>query len=398
MKKRFYKAITILEVAIALGISAMAMAGIAQLMTNAAQKAHNNATAQRLLLIAEAAHGYIETKAMDIKAAATSGIVTIPVAKTSSQGRQPAGTSGFPSLQEAGFLPSAFIDQSSNGQAHALLARVSPGGTIEAIVIAYGGAPLSDAALSSITSSVGISGGAVYHELTETPVTDIVGAYGGWTYPIETWRGNVDGMVVGPQAGYPMVYLNMLEAGASTISNDGQFLSRVQTASPSDTAMSTTLNMSTNTISQVGSIHSQRYCDETGANCVTASEMRGRKMSEFLRSRWSTSPLSSPPPGLHEWPEELICTGTGSEAGIYKLVEGISTYDVYAKGWRVATYALYDFVLGGRVRNGKGAELNTRIYFFGDGSVDLTGNPKKYCGGTPYNWLQQVCAAGRCVW
>lgn len=177
-----WRAITMLEVVLVLSVIAISLVGIAQLMADSASSLRAKAAAQKLEQIIDAAQAYASANAQQIEqwfdAAPANALLTIPFAKRTALGGSSSGTPGFRSLQQAGFLPSGFIDQNAAGRSHAVLVkRMSEG--VELLVVAHGGRDFNNADLGRIASQIGVAGGAVYSNTgASSPVTQITGAFG----------------------------------------------------------------------------------------------------------------------------------------------------------------------------------------------------------------------------
>lgn len=265
------RAVTLLEVVMVLSVIAISFVGVAQLMSDSASSLRAKASAQKLEQIIDAAEAYASANAQRIDqwfdTAPANALLTIPVAKQTAVSGSPLGTPGFQSLQQAGFLPSGFIDQNAAGQSHAVLVKRMAEG-LELLVIGHGGRAFSDADLGRIASQIGVAGGAVYsNEGAASPVTQITGAFGAWSYAANAWSGTLNGSAIQPTAGRPVAALSMIKAQDFGGAGGGEFLSRVDTGRPEDTTMSTALNMGNNPISNAtsvnvnGTIFSQRQID-----------------------------------------------------------------------------------------------------------------------------------------
>ena len=249
------RGLSLLEVALALGVMAIGFVGIAQFVAHSASETRATAAAQKIEQIAHAGMAYLRSQKTQLEAAFgpdPSAVLTVPVGRQSPVGSYPVGSPGLVSLQEAGLLASGFVDTNAAGQSHVLLVRRISAGLYEGLVTAMGGTPFADADLASIANGVGAAGGAVYDDITPTPDTHLVGAYGGWSYPVTAWSGVLDGAAVAPAAGRPAVSLDMAADPDGRAS--GTFLSRVATADPADTAMTTSLSMGGHSIIDVDSL------------------------------------------------------------------------------------------------------------------------------------------------
>lgn len=258
------RGISLIEAALALAVIAVSLGGLATLIIEATSNLQTRAHAERLGHVANAAALYVDTQKTKLDtffSTTPSGTVTIPVAKQSAIGGQPIGTSGFPSLQEVGLLPSGFVDKDIFDQNLVVLIRRSSTGTRDVLLTAIGGRPLSDSQLARIASAVGAAGGAVYDELTRNPDTHVVGTASGWSYPVATWTGQLNGTTVQPSTGRPAIAITMNRAANP---QGGTYLSRVATSDASDTRMASDLDMGGKNIPNVASVIATGNLDTQG--------------------------------------------------------------------------------------------------------------------------------------
>jgi hypothetical protein len=151
------------------------------------------------------------------------------------------------SLQAAGLLPAAWVDRNSYGHRHVVLIRQPTAGNLEMMVTQQGGQAVRPADLTRVAARAGAAGGFVPEQnLPSAPTTQVTGMGGGWAAPRATWTAGS----WQPQPGRAATYA-FFPANAS---ENGTFLSRVNTGNPDDTRMQTSINMNGNAISGAGAV------------------------------------------------------------------------------------------------------------------------------------------------
>jgi len=232
----------LLEVSLGLAITALAMGGFAVMQNNSVQAQRAQAAGGTLNDVHEAARSYVQANRATLLSSTSVGGAPIAVlaGRTSAAEAVPAG-----SLQAAGLLPAAWVDRNSYGHRHVVLIRQPTAGNLEMMVIQSGGQPVRPADLTRVASRAGAAGGFVPEQnLPSAPTTHVTGMGGGWAAPRTTWTSGS----WQPQPGRAATYA-FFPANAS---ENGTFLSRVNTGNPDDTRMQTSIDMGGNSITGAG--------------------------------------------------------------------------------------------------------------------------------------------------
>jgi hypothetical protein len=238
------RGVGLLEVSLGLAITALAMGGFAVMQTNSAQAQRAQAAGGTLNDVHEAARAYVQANRAALLSSTSVGGAPIAVlaGRTSAAEAVPGG-----SLQAAGLLPAAWVDRNSYGHRHVVLIRQPTAGNLEMMVIQSGGQAVRQQDLSRVASRAGAAGGFVPEQnMPSAPTTQVTGMGGGWAAPRTTWTSGA----WQPQPGRAATYA-FFPANAS---ENGTFLSRVNTGNPDDTRMQTAINMNGNAISGAGAI------------------------------------------------------------------------------------------------------------------------------------------------
>jgi len=242
---RSRRGMTLVEVALSLGVLAIILVGLMQIMSQGAEYLRSRAVADRLEEVTYAAKEYVKANFVDlmaIPAVQSNQAVNVPV--TGATG--PAGST-LPSLQGGGFLGSTFVDQNAYGQQHAfIIRRVAGEQRLEGIITTTGGIAIPDRVLGVAASYMGADAGFMFGE-NPLPGTenDITGINGGWRTPAATWTAGS----VAPTAGHMMASLAFAE-GALV----GDYLHRRDIGIPEANRMRTNLNMGSNEINDVAAL------------------------------------------------------------------------------------------------------------------------------------------------
>jgi cytoskeletal protein CcmA (bactofilin family)/competence protein ComGC len=247
-KKNNERGLGLLEVSLVLVVISVITVGITQMISNNAKVLQSKNDAEKAVKIATAAQLYLNDNYTALVTATALGPIAIPVAKQTSTGSSPTAPAGFQSIQDAGFLPSTFIDQNSSQQSHALIVRLVGIDELEAIVSSYGGEALDDAEIGTISSLLGASGGGVYNTNAVASTTDITGTRGGWGDSTASWVASVGGTSVQPTSGTVQVNLDLADLSGLGRGGNEIFLHRQATADPVLNMMETDINMDTNSI------------------------------------------------------------------------------------------------------------------------------------------------------
>ena len=273
--KKKQKGLTLIETAMVLGVIAISMVGLSQMMADNARTTRVKASSDKLVEITEATRKYVTANYTALVGLAGTGApIVIPVAKTCATCAVPAGPGGLPSLQGAGYLPGTFIDINTNNQNHAVLIREPSANNLEIIITAYGGQAFPDDDLGNISGQLGSGGGGVYQNSPTSPSTQITGSYGGWSTATSTWNASLGGTSVRPSPGRPAVALAF--AGAAGAMDD--YLNRYNTGDPEANRMRTNIDMNgfdINNANVVRSNYFQAAVDVTAGRDIIATRDLG---------------------------------------------------------------------------------------------------------------------------
>lgn len=193
--RRRKRGLTLLEVAGALGIVAVAGVGFAQMAADSQLATKDKATAVRLKEVTDAATAYVRSNYPQIVAVAP---LNAPIQIGIVAGETSAG--GLQDLQTAGFLGSNFQNRNAYNQQHAVQVIKRPpavaGGPerLDVLVNTFGGNAISDRSLPRVATLVGAEGGyipeaAAAYSAAGTVQGNIIGAYGGWRVPTADYAG-----------------------------------------------------------------------------------------------------------------------------------------------------------------------------------------------------------------
>ncbi|NDV50165.1 tail fiber domain-containing protein [Salipiger sp. PrR003] len=251
-------------------------------------KAQSNA--EKLRTITETAERYIATYQTDLAAAvAGGGTLAIPVARTCAGCAQPPAPAGFQTLQDAGFLPSSFVDVNSNQQSHALLVQRSPSGGVEAIITTYGGSRMSDEDIGYVSSMIGAAGGGVFSNAAIGPTNQISGVHGGWGDATSNWNASIGGTSVRPSSGTVQVSMDLAGIAGLGGVDQSKYLHRTPQTDATLNGMETDLNMAAD-----GTRHNINNANQVTANLMTAnSSMRTPRVYDANNTAYFIDPAST---------------------------------------------------------------------------------------------------------
>lgn len=251
-------------------------------------KAQSNA--EKLRTITETAERYIATYQTDLAAAvAGGGTLAIPVARTCAGCAQPPAPAGFQTLQDAGFLPSSFVDVNSNQQSHALLVQRSPSGGVEAIITTYGGSRMSDEDIGYVSSMIGAAGGGVFSNAAIGPTNQISGVHGGWGDATSNWNASIGGTNVRPRSGTVQVSMDLAGIAGLGGVDQSKYLHRTPQTDTSLNGMETDLNMAAD-----GTRHNINNANQVTANLMTAnSSMTTPRVYDANNTAYFIDPAST---------------------------------------------------------------------------------------------------------
>ena len=250
------RGLTLLEVAGALGIVAVAGVGFANMAADSQLATKDKATAVRLKEGSHAAAAYVRANYPQIVAVAPRDTPS-PIGVAA--GEPTPG--GLQDLQTAGFLGSNYQNRNPYNQQHAVqVIKRAPAAAgaperLEVLVNTYGGNMISDRSLPRVATLVGAEGGyipvaqAAYNAANVSQGT-IIGSYGGWRAPVANYAA---AGATAPTTGHI----------ASTLGFDGNsiladFLYRFQVPGmPEANKMHASIDMSGNNINNVSVITGQ---------------------------------------------------------------------------------------------------------------------------------------------
>lgn len=188
------RGISMIETAMAMVIMSIILGTISVMMSENSAQMRAKASADKMLNIHEAAKGYITANQGSLLASTVTDPVVILAGRPTMGDPVPVD-----SLQEAGFLPTGFLDVNGYGQRHALIVRQPTAGRLEAMVTTYGGRNIPDGQLGRIAGFIGAAGGYVSDvHINASDAGHVIGTYGGWRTPVSIW-GPVD---TAPAAGH----------------------------------------------------------------------------------------------------------------------------------------------------------------------------------------------------
>jgi len=181
------KGLGMLDTMLALGIGALASAGVLQLTLDSHQALVSAAVADKMNMMRSAAQVYLRANYGQL-------MENLPVGETVSIPLTGSDTIyGAGSLAANHELPDDFVPTAPNGQSYAFLvhnfaATASSNAHLEGLVITYGGDAMSDRQIGLAVEKMGAQGGGVKSS-NVGPQDDAVvaGAYGLWSYPASAW-------------------------------------------------------------------------------------------------------------------------------------------------------------------------------------------------------------------
>lgn len=187
-RRKRQRGLTLIEAAMVLGLMAIVMAQIADMMATNAQAIKENATVGRMREVVAATSKYVETNYAAISTdtasggAYVAGGLAIPIAD------DVAAPSGLTSVQGGGFLPDSFAATNAFGQREWLLVKRHPTvpNRLDMLVVTEGGTAIDLARLPGVASKVGAAGGFV-SDVAPYVAANVNGSYGGWTSPAAYW-------------------------------------------------------------------------------------------------------------------------------------------------------------------------------------------------------------------
>jgi len=249
MKSSKRSALTLVEITIALAVSFLFIAMMLRLYQQQRDMQNARAIALRQTEILNAASSYLQGNLdkLATAVAATAEPVVIPVGKTTAGGAQPAAPAGLTTVQGGGYLPSVFVDTNYYGQHTNLLVRQGANpGSVEGIVVTYGGRTTPDYIMGLAMEFMGPNGGYIPNAPLAGQAGQILGYKAGWTSTVA----NYTAPTFTPSAGHIAGYLTG-SAGASTV---GDYLWRTDTGNPEANRMRTSIDMGKHDLAHVNEI------------------------------------------------------------------------------------------------------------------------------------------------
>lgn len=238
LRLRVRRGLTLIEAALVLGVSAMILVGMSQLLTESSETMRARASADRIQEVRRAAEQYLQVHYSAIDARTATGAVRIPV----TGGAGPSGTA-LPSLQGGGFLPATYVDRNSFNQTHNIVVRRIPqaggGYNIGAMIFTTGGTQIPDRLLGRIATMAGADAGFMAAEpVVGAPGVTLTGAFGGWTATAAEWT--ADGVT--PETGRMASTLSF-NSGMNEGALVGDYLNRNDIGIPEANTMRTSILM-----------------------------------------------------------------------------------------------------------------------------------------------------------
>ena len=267
--RRRSRGFSLIETAMALGITAATLAGFAQLQSDTTQRAKAYAVSDRMQQIAQASQSYVTAYGTQLIAdIPVGGSAIIPVAKVTPAGPEPGGPFGLPGVQSGGFLPSSFVDTNAYAQSTVLIVNHVPAsGTspahLEALTTTVGGQTMTDSMLGAALTKLGAMGGVV---MASPPpgvaANTIQGAFGGWAQPTTSWAST-------PSVGH--LQANLSFTGQGNFLSD--YLDRYNTGNPEANRMHTNIDANTNGIDRLTNLDTQTIDNTRGALVQVNSQL-----------------------------------------------------------------------------------------------------------------------------
>lgn len=247
VKTHFHKkrGFSLLDVLLALGISAVMYANIAQLQNDMTNSLHAQATANQMITLSKASQSYITTNYKTLSALASSPL-EVPITGNSNW-------QGIGDLTSTGLLPDTFTNNMPFGQkVHLVVRKINATSTIpehlEGMLLTDGGAPMNDRLVGMAMAKLGGNGGGIM----KTPPpgiskSNIQGSFASWSSPISNWStGNIT-----PSYGH--VAMNLMTVGSPV----SEWLNRYDTGNPEANRMHTNIDMNNYSLKNTNTISSQ---------------------------------------------------------------------------------------------------------------------------------------------
>lgn len=244
--RRRRRGMTLVEVALSMGVVALILVGLSQLLVGASETMKARSVADRIRLVTNASQEYVKSNFAALFDHATiqaDGALAVPIDGAPIN-------ADLPSLVGGGFLPSSFINSNAYQQTHALIVRKVAGtdhDRLEAIVTTTGGTPIDDRLLGQIGGFIGADGGFMFNTPIAGTENRITGLAGGWSTPAATWVAGT----VRPDVGHVMTSLALNEGTLV-----GDYLHRIDIGIEEANRMRTNFRMGSNDIVEARAITS----------------------------------------------------------------------------------------------------------------------------------------------
>lgn len=213
---------SLLEMALALGLSGIVLGGAWQLMTTTSSQSEAAGLANHALTVARATSDYLANNRTAVLAQlpdlTTNSVTRLKVTSTDT------GNAALTDMQTYGALNSGFTNQNSYGQSYAVYVRRQDGGAVGVddadrligLVITTGGQEIADSMGSIVSTRIGAAGGFFYagdNPASPTAATTIRGTSGGWG--LSSLSSTAGWSTIGGVAtrGHIAILVNMLAAG-----------------------------------------------------------------------------------------------------------------------------------------------------------------------------------------
>lgn len=237
------KGFSLLDVLLALGVSAMMFANIAQMQNDMTNNLHSQAVASEMETLAVAAKSYITANYSTLSNMASSAI-EVPITGNS-------GWNGIGDLETTGLLPENFTTNLPMGQTvHLIVKQIQVNGNIpahlEGLLVSSGGNPMDDRMVGLAMAKMGGDGGGIMKSPPPgVNTSNIQGSFASWTSPISSWSNS------GVDLSYGHVAMNL----TSTLSPVSEWLDRYATGNPEANRMHTDIDMNNNSLKDTLSVY-----------------------------------------------------------------------------------------------------------------------------------------------
>ncbi|MBS1035559.1 shufflon system plasmid conjugative transfer pilus tip adhesin PilV [Gluconobacter cerinus] len=235
------KGFGLLDVLLALGISAMMFANIAQMQNDMTNNLHSAAIANEMQTLAAASKSYITQNYSQLSKLAGSAI-EVPITGNS-------GWNGIGDLEATGMLPDNFTTNLPMGQTVHLLIKETPANGVipahlEGLLVSSGGNPMDDRQIGLAMAKMGGNGGGIMKNPPPGVMPGYIqGSFASWSLPIQSWSAGVS-------LSYGHVAMNL----SSTMSPVAEWLDRYDTGNPEANRMHTNIDMNNFNLNNVNTI------------------------------------------------------------------------------------------------------------------------------------------------